>query len=214
MTNAELIQTINVIRDNDKAEKIKRGERKPTNQKLVITIAVIVTLIILIAPAVIFAICFPDANTVAMNLFIYGLVALIFGSLLFWRRCRILRFLSVKDAHALVDKVDVHSGELMQTILAKDALVFAGELDDKSYNLIYNWLKHRQMLRGERLNVYRFAGDQLRHAVNRKMEILDYAQFYAIRLDELDIDSPQKDLFAREHFFIANGRWLSDLLSA
>jgi len=48
--------------------------------------------------------------------------------------------------------------------------------------------------------------------VNRTQEDdrADYFQYHAIRLDDLNMDSAQKELFFAEHF-IAGGRWLSDL---
>ena len=210
MDKAAVIQTINRIQEDDRAEQVKRGERKPTNQKFVTVIAVIVTLVILIVPAFVLAFLFPDANALVVNLFIYGFIALIIGSLVFWRRCRIMRFLKVKNAHTLFDHIDAK--DQLKTIIEKDALVFAGDLNDQAYDLIYNWLNYRQMLRGERLNIYTFTGDQLRHATTKRIDVLDYFQYHAIRLDDLNMDSAQYELFCNEHF-IAGGRWLSDLLA-
>ncbi len=214
MTNAEIIQFINRIQDGDKIEKAKAEGKKPKGETLKIIVAVAVTLIVIIGPSIVLGFLVESPSKSTVRIFAFGLIAVLMATLLFWRQSRISRFMSVKDARSLIDLVEVSDQGLMDTIVEKDALVFTDELDNRAYNLIYNWLKHREMLRGERLNIYNFTGKQLREAVPEEIEVLDYMVFYAIRLDEIAFeDNAQGRLFSHEHFYVAHGRWLSDIIN-
>lgn len=209
MTNAQLIESINNIRTNDRAQKIRNGEKKPTNLKLQAVLIFIVTILVICVPAVIFSILVPDANHATMPIFSYLIIALLLGGLLLWRRQRILHFLKVKNAHTYFDRVTVKDSETIKHLVAKDALVITDDLDDKTLSLIYNWLKYRQMLRSDRVTIHTFTGEQLRHAVSKPIDILDYYEIHAISFADLNLDSPQKELFFRD--IIACTGYLSTL---
>lgn len=215
MTNAEIIQSINRIEENDRLEKAKTEGRNPKKgQTLKLFLVVVATILILTIPAVLITLLVEEPSKVWVRAFTYVYVAIIIAGLVCWRQWRIARFLAVKNTSDLIDFVEVSDPETVNGIIKNDALVFGEGLNDKAYCLIYNWLKHREVLRGERLKIYTFTGRQLREAVAEEIEVLDQVVFYAIRLDEINFkDNRQGRLFADEHFYVGGGRWLSDMIN-